>query len=245
MEHHLLSAMIIADCTQDYHGLGNRITILCSAYASARVTGQPMILAWLPGADCQAFWHDLFEPLEGIDISRTLPAGKRHLACAHVGGKHRQRHLASAGKKYSSALYWAAWRECAQKVRLIPELEAGIPSDHHAMHIRALYPGRGIPENHLNWCNPFEGSYLAADSLGIFNEAILRWPHIKFLHTPIATKDRGDCRGRDLVRNAAREMVMLSRAKSIIAIGGPSTFRNMAHIGYDVPLYYVYKGGSP
>jgi hypothetical protein len=242
----IVEKIIVADCTRNTHGLGNRMTILCSAYAAAKATGRELIVAWKPGADCQALWEDLFLPMEDVSFSKTLPShGLHHIACCHTGGRHGRRQIATAGESYDTPAYWEAWRECARKIQLAAALEGGMPSDYHAVHIRSLYPGRETDVKLMDWCNPFENSYLACDGIEAFNAAIARWPHLKYLHKPIARTDRGEGRKREEVRKSARDMIMLTRAKSLLACGGPSTFRNLAHIGYDVPTCRAYKGGSP
>jgi hypothetical protein len=238
--------VVVADCTRHTHGLGNRITILCSAYAAAKATNRKLIVAWQPGNDCQANWSDLFAPMEDVTFVDRLPSyGSHHIACCHTSGKHGRRQIDSAKGTYDTPAYWDAWRECASKIRLNDELAEGMPTGHHAIHIRSLYPKRQMDCNLMNWCAPFEGSYLACDGAAVFDDAIARWPHLKYLHKPCALTDRGDGRKLEEVRKAARDLIMLTQAKSIIACGGSSTFRNLAHIGHDVPLYHVYKGGAP
>jgi len=240
--------MIIADCTTNYHGLGNRLTILCSAYAAAYVRGIPMSMAWRAGNDCQAEWHDLFEPLPDVEIIESVTGGaETHVGCAYLKGKHAARQRAIAKELVYTPIYWDAFRRCAKNIKLIPSLSVDTEKKYHSVHVRSLNPTHPLPGDWLNLFIPYDNSYLSVDSQWAYDAIMKKHSNVGLwcLNPPTASRDRGGCRALEFIQDAARDMMMLAHAQSLLVVGGPSTFRNIPHIGFGVPVAYVYRGANP
>jgi hypothetical protein len=240
--------MIIADCTTNYHGLGNRLTILCSAYAAAYARGIPVSMAWRPGEDCQAEWNDIFEPLPDVEIIRSLVNNaEHHVGCCYLKGKHTSRQHAIGKDKIYTPIYWDAFRRCAKNIKLIPSLSIDTEKKYHSLHIRSLNPKHHLPSDWLDLFTPYDNSYLSVDSRWAYDAIMAKHPDIGLwcLNAPTANRDRGGCRALEFIQNAARDMMMLAHARSLLVVGGPSTFRNIPHIGFSVPVSYIYRGANP
>lgn len=236
--------MILADCTTPVHGLGNRITILCSAYAAATVRGLPCAMVWRPTYACDARWTDLFQPhpfVPEVDSVTATRPSRRHKACCYSPGK-RAAHRRIAGPARYTPAYWAAWRECARAIRLREDLALdGLPEGYPAVHVRASIAP--LPPGWLASIRPRQ-AFLSCDHATTARALREAWPDSWSLAEPAGDADMD---GRDPagMRAAARDMMALTKATVLHAVGPPSTFRNLAAIGYEVPVWKLYEGPAP
>lgn len=240
-----MKGVIVASCRNPGIGLGNRITILCSAYASASVSGRRCVLYWPTGRGCRAKWDDLFKPLENVEIVDREPLrAVRHSVPSYVPSKIN-RMLAASGMKHFTEEYWDAWRECARSIRLIDDLALPeTPEPFTAVSIRANWGPRSprpMWEKHL--ALP-KDSFICTDSPDAYQKAVIACEGGWSLSQPQSSSDMGS-RGVEGMQAAARDMMMLTRASCILTIGERSTFRNLAHLGYQVPVFKFYRSRNP
>jgi hypothetical protein len=236
---------IVASCRTPGIGLGNRLTILCSAYASSVMRGVPCALYWPKGFGCQAEWKDLFKPLECVEMVKSPPSAmEEHRQCSYTGGRIRK-HVTMAGLEKFTPEYWAAWRECARLITLIDDLALpDAPPGFTAVSIRANWAPRAPRQDWDHRLVLPRGSFICTDSPAALERALAICEDGWHLSQPVSSHDMG---ARDLasVQAAARDLMMLTRASLILAVGERSTFRNLAHIGYQVPLFAYYRGRNP
>ena len=237
--------MIVADCRSPNYGLGNRINVLCAAYAGAAVRGMPCSCVWESSADCQAEWSDLFLPLPDVEMLGEIPKGAIVNNVPTYLPKHKQRHKRQVGVPVFTAEYWEAWQRCAKNIRLLPELEVPDKRGFTAVHVRALHQRTPVHPGWWRAVPALSNLFLSVDDSATFRMLQYVWPNAWWLNEPTATQDRGENRGLEDIKAAARDMVMLSRADRMIVVGGPSSFRNFAHLGFAVPLLRCYHGTNP
>lgn len=237
--------MMVADCTRPVQGLGNRLTVLCGAYAAAVVRGVPCVMVWRPGRGCRARWEDLFLPHPLVPEVVHFPKGWHRHAVPTYSARNRARQLRSAGPGRYTPEYWAAWRECARAIRLRPELALPEPpaGGYDAVHVRANVKARHVSAEWWRLRDP-GAVFLSVDHAATAAQLAAAWPRAWWLAAPTSNRDMGN-RGLEGVQAAARDMMMLCRARSLLAVGGPSTFRNIPHVGYQVPLLRWYEGPCP
>ena len=236
---------IVASCKTPGIGLGNRMTILCSAYAAAAVRGDDCVLYWPTGRGCEAHWSDLFKPMELVEIvSREPINAKVHNVPSYVPSKV-SRMLRTAELKRFTTEYWAAWRKCAQSIELIDELALpDHPERFTAVSIRSNWAPRAPKNDWMHKLQLPQGSFICTDSPEAHRQAMAVCENGWSLSVPQTKHDMG---ARDVrsMQAAARDMMMLTRASCILAIGDRSTFRNLAHIGYHVPVFKPYRNRNP
>lgn len=225
-------------------GLGNKLTAICGGYAAAKVSGSEFTVVWEKGKGCMAEWHDIFKPPALFAIVSTPPVGSiRHKEASYVRSR-RKAHFRSIGANGFTPDYWAAWRECAQSIELRDDLELPETKGFIAVSIRANYPPRAPSKSwHLGRKLP-DGCFICSDSPYHFSKAREICQDAWFLSEPSSSADLAN-RGVAGVRAAARDMMMMCRADSILAIGRRSTMRNMASIGYGVPVFKLAEGVNP
>lgn len=203
------------------------------------------MMVWRPGHGCRARWEDLYEPHPLVDEAKVFPQGWLRHRVPTYSRKNRRRQLASAGPGRYTPEYWAAWRECARAIRLKPELALPPAPEggYDAVHVRANVPARHVSE--AWWLQRDPGAvFLSVDRAATAAEIVKAWPQAWWLALPASNRDMGN-RGVSGVQAAARDMMMLCRARTLLAVGGPSTFRNIPHVGYEVPLLRWYEGPCP
>ena len=239
------AGVIIADCAcSNKRGLGNHITSICAAYAAAHVRGWEMVVVWRPSqrADCE--WSDLFQPVDGVEVTRHYPAsGIKQLAC-YYDDRSKPQHLAAAGPCRYTSSYWQAWQEMARKINLIPELALPDYGRFDALSLRLAHPPQEITDWWIHAVPDLERPFISSDCKAAFDIARARFPDARFLSDVFQSRDDAH-RGLRHMQSAARDMMMLCKASRIIAVGRASTFRNIAHIGYGVPVLKIYGGPAP
>lgn len=239
------AGVIIADCRcSQKRGLGNLITVVCSAYAAAKVRGWETVIWWEPTTHCSAEWEQLFEPIPGIEIVRNRPSsGHRHTG-AYYDAKTRGIHRESAGPGRHTPEYWQAWREIGPMIRLIPELALPEVPGFDAVSVRLAHPPQAITDAWAKVLPDIKAPFLAVDCREAFEIARRRFPDAWWLCDRFQPSDAAP-RKIDHIRDAARDMVMLTRASRMFTVGRESTFRNLAHLGHGVPVLKSYAGPAP
>lgn len=239
------AGIIIADCAcSNKRGLGNHITSICAAYAAAYVRGWEMVVVWKPSqrADCE--WSDMFQPLDGIQITNRYPtSGIKQLACYYDDRSKRQ-HIDAAGPCRYTSTYWQAWQEMAKKIHLISELALPDFGKFDALSLRLAHPVQEITDWWIHAIPDLDRPFISADCKSAFDIAKARFPDARVLSEVFQPRDDSH-RGIAHMQSAARDMMMLCKASRIIAMGRASTFRNLAHIGYGVPVMKIYGGAAP
>jgi len=228
-------------------GLGNRLTLLCAGYASAKVNGANFISKWDPGTGCKAEWSDLFKkPTLFEQVSDRIPGDCEVFQSPSFGETFMQRgkHERAAGDKFASADYWRYFRECARSVELVEELALPDKKDFIAVSIRANWKPRSPEKNWSKNLRLPSGSFICSDSKAAFATARRCCEDSWHLSSPTTNRDMGN-RGNVAVKAAARDMMMLTKASMILTIGPHSTFRNVAALGYEVPVFRMDKSLSP
>lgn len=237
--------VIVADCRcSQKRGLGNLMTVVCSAYAAAKVRGWEMVIWWERTTHCGAYWEELFELIPGIDVVRRRPASGHFHTGAYYDAKTRVIHRASAGPGRHTQAYWDAWREIGPMIRLIPELALPEVPVFDAVSVRLAHPPQTITDAWAKALPDIKAPFLAVDCREAFDIARRRFPDAWWLCDRFQPSDAAP-RNLDHIRDAARDMMMLTRASRVFAVGRESTFRNLAHLGYGVPVLKPYAGPAP
>jgi hypothetical protein len=225
------------------YGLGNRITVVCATYACAQVRGINAAFVWHNEWDCQCEYGDLFEPHPLIQQVSELPKNEEIFsACVYypdwMGG-----HLHGARQERLSEEYWSAWRKCARAFKLRPELE--LPANKGFLVIHARENDHMRAEGQTLHLKDMP-AYVACDSASLKAKLLGMMPSSWALETEILDRDYGEgCRTRNQMQDAARDLMMLTRASAILTIGRDSTFRNLAVLGFEVPCFKYYQGLCP
>lgn len=232
---HTGGGLLVADCAfQRKRGLGNRITLLCDAYATARVRGMEFAFTWTARRHCGATWTDLFQPLDGIEVLDFIPAG------AEV----RRRDTFYVGEVDRMPEFWEAWREMARMIRLADGLELPEVEPFDAISLRLTHPRGAYHNRQIQQLPRVARPFISSDCPQGVEWVREVCPDAWNLDPKLFNADDVP-RDIDHMRGAARDMMMLTRARSILALGRESTFRNLAHIGYGVPVMRFYEGSAP
>lgn len=234
---------ILAYTNNPAMGLGNRVTLICAGYAAAKVSGSNFIVKWNRGRGCDAEWNDLFKPPTKFElVEHNIPTGS--VMFNQPSFKSVDRHKEVAGDQLFSTKYWDAYKECAYSFQLIDELALPICDNFIAVSIRANWSFRAPPSDWSDGLRLPENAFLCSDSKTAFEIAKKVEPSLWSLSKPTVNEDMAN---RDYinVQAAARDMFMLTRASVILGIGHESTFRNLAVIGYQVPIFKLSKDYTP
>lgn len=251
-----MSKKIIAAYTNNPRmGLGNRITMICAGYAAAKISGSEFVSCWERGKGCDANWSDLFKPSSLFETVDTMPSGayafKEPSFPKDISGfEHKQLDMdAGNHKKYIgmdtfTPEYWQYYRECAQSIELVDELALPNVSDFISVSIRSNWGLRAPKRGWWERAEIPDGCFICSDSEKAFSKIDDICDEYWYLSKPTCNKD---LQNRDLesIKDAARDMVMLTRSKLILAIGPQSTFRNLAVLGYGVPIFKFSETFNP
>jgi hypothetical protein len=237
--------VMIADCAcSPRRGIGNHITVICSAYASAVCRGWETVVVWQPRQRSDARWEDMFKPIEGVEILEQYPkAGYRHRE-AYYSARSKERHLRACGLPWLEEKYWIAWREMARKIILLDELALPEVPPFSALSLRLAHPRQEITDWWAKAMPDLARPFITADCQEAFDIAMRRFPDAWFLCDKFQKND-SDRRGREHMRSSARDMMMLCQAERMFTVGRESTFRNLAHLGCGVPVMKTYSGKAP
>lgn len=239
--------VIVADCLYGPgRGLGNNITVICSAYAAAKFRGWDLVVAWKPKPRCGVEWEDLFLPLADIPFVNKVPkSGIIHRAAYYH--RNAAEHGRAIGQTERTPEYWQAWKEIAKMIQLRPDL-ALPPQDSpfSAISLRLNHPRWARTDWWLNSLPEMTRPFVAADSPTGLEIVRRRFPDAWSICDAFQTNDKDYLpRGLDQIQAAARDMMMLCKAERIITFGRDSTFRNLAHLGYGIPILKCYHGANP
>ena len=238
-------SLVVADCGRGRNrGLGNLLTTICGGYAAARSRGDEFAVHWRPGNHCQAEWGDLFESLEGVNFVKEVPSGAIRFRTAWYGTHVLGEHHAAAGLAELDDGYWSYWREMARKIRLRSDLVLPEAEPFDAISIRMLHPNGFLSEKFVEALPDLRAPFVASDCRRGFELVKERFPDAWSLDPPLYQNDR---QRRELghMRGAVRDMMMLCKSRRIFAVGRESTFRNLAFMGYGVPVFNLHNGMSP
>lgn len=235
---------VVADCRSGFdRGLGNRLTVLFSAYAAASVRNVPLLMLWGNGGKgCRVAFRDVFKKNHDVEEISEFPSNALICDLAYYSRRTAGKFSALVGDA-SHDEYWSAWRMAAKSLELCSELPKiqGFP----AVHLRTNHQGRKLNDDWKRlFPHPGEGAFLSIDNPIILQEALDLWPGTWSLPAVRGIKDDSE-RGLPGVIVAARDMMMLSRAKFIIGNKVESSFRNLACIGYGVPMLHLHHGNNP
>jgi hypothetical protein len=225
-------------------GLGNRLTAICGGYAAAKTRGVNYAAVWTPGTGCNAKWSDIFKPPTLFNFVSKVPAGAlRHHEPSYIP-RRRPAHFRAIGQQEFPPAYWEAWQECARSFELIDELALPDANDFIAVSIRGNFRPRAAAPGWWTRVKLPSGSFICSDSKDQFEKALEVCEDAWFLSQPTTNRDLAN-RGIRGVQAAARDMMMMCRAKVILAVGNRSTLRNVPVIGYGVPIFKLCENRNP
>lgn len=225
-------------------GLGNRLTAICGGYAAAKTRGVEFAAVWTPGRGCCVRWTDVFKPPTLFDFIDKVPKGAlTHKEPSYIP-RRRAAHFRAIGRQEFPPEYWAAWKECAQSIHLRDELEVPDVKDFIAVSIRGNFPLRSASDDWWAGTRLPAGAFICSDSKMQFERALKICPDAWWLSQPVTDEDLAN-RGRQGVIAAARDMMMMCRARLILAVGSRSTLRNVPVIGYGVPIFKLAENRNP
>jgi hypothetical protein len=232
------------ECADPNGGLGNRITVICAGYATAKILGMEPKLYWTAqGHGCRAEYTDLYKPMDSIELVDFIPDSEdTFFAWVYAGGGLRF-HEKWLGKSFATPHYWSLFREAASQLQLIDSLQIPDLSGFNALHVRGNYQPRAIDPSFYHDYKP-AGLFLSVDNKDSYDSLIKGSVDCWSLSVPTTNYDLMN-RTPELLQDAARDMMMLTRASSILTIGKDSTFRNLACLGYGIPSFALNTTYSP
>lgn len=232
------------ECNEPNGGLGNRATVICAGYATAKMLGREPKLYWTAiGHGCRAEYSDLFKPMDKIERVESIPEGEdTFFAWCYAPGS-RVFHEKWLGDRVGSEEYWDLFREGARQLELVDELSLPEKGEFNALHVRGNYSPRAADPSVYGQFKP-HGLFMAVDNKDVYDELMVGATDCWSLKPPTTKFDLTN-RDKAGMQDAARDMMMLTRASCLLTLGVDSTFRNLATLGYRVPTFSFYKGESP
>lgn len=229
------NTMIIADCTSDLTGLGNRLTTICSGYAMAKMNNWEFAINWKPGNDCQAYWSDLFQVT--FDFTDKEPNWRKK----------------EIGWEDHDDVFISYFKEAAKKIVASTDLSDWVNKNPGiCIHVRSIHPRQPLRKGWIEGLR-FLDFIPSGSFCYVFCDSYSAWKRIQDMYgdavkpysIPKHNEDRGESRSLENMRRAAIDILTLCHAKQIIAIGAKSTFRNLAVHGYGVPILKLDQGWKP
>lgn len=232
------------ECAEPNGGLGNRLTVICSGYATAKLLNREPKLYWKKsGHGCRAEFLELYKIMPEIELVDSVPEGEETFFAWYYGGIAKKFHEQWLGDKLFSEEYWHYYREGAKQIQLIDSIALPEKGNFNALHVRGNYKPRSADSEIYDRFRA-EGLFIATDNSEAYDSLMKNATNCWSLSKP---KTKFDFMNRDLdsLKEAARDMMMLTKANTLLTIGKDSTFRNLATLGYQVPTFSLYSGESP